>query len=361
MADFRFEPSVRVPSYFPPEGLSSGIAFVAQSPGKREVEQLTPLVGASGQLLKECCEVAGVSWLQSYRGNVIGFRPPGNDFGFFCGKKAEVGGKDYPHPPISAGKYLRLEWFDELDRMQKELVSLKPNVVVALGNEAMWALTRQSGITKWRGAVMESSAIPGQKVLPTWHPAGVLRAYEHRLDLILDLIKALSESAFPEVRQLHREMWIYPEVEDLWRWEKEYGSPGALLSVDIENPRRMFKCIAFAFDKQHSLCVPFWSDIRPGHSYWREPEDEVAAWDFVQHMLSAYPILGQNYYAYDNWVMLREFGIASRHMREDTMIQHHAHHPELTKDLGYLSSIYCNVPAYKTFRPRGQKAEKRDE
>lgn len=361
MTDYRFEPSPRVPSYFPPEGLSCGLAFVAQSPGKREVDLLTPLVGASGQLLKACCEKAGISWLQTYKGNVVGFRPPSNDFSFFCGKKADVGGKDYTLPPISSGKYLRPIWFDELDRLRAEIETVKPNVVVTLGNEALWALTKQSGIGKWRGTVMESSLVPGMKVLPTWHPAAVLRSQDLKIELILDLIKARTEAEYPDVRQLSREMWIYPEIKDLWEWERLHASPGALLSADIENPGGFFKCIGFAFDYRHSLCVPFWSDLRPGHSYWRELEDEIEAWSFVEHMLTTYPILGQNWYAYDSWVLLKEMGLRSAHIREDTMIQHHAHHPELGKKLGYLASLYCNVPAYKTIRPRGQKATKRDE
>ena len=179
---FRFEPSERVPSYFPPEGTSK-LAFVAQSPGKREVELLTPLVGASGQLLQECCGTSGISWEHTYKGNIVEFRPPGNDFSFFCGKKADVG-KDYPYGPISSGKYLRPEWFPELERLHDELVQVRPNVVVALGAEALWAVTGQSGITKWRGTVAESSLVPGLKVVPTWHPAAVLRNNSLRLELI---------------------------------------------------------------------------------------------------------------------------------------------------------------------------------
>ena len=195
-----------MPSYFPPSGTGCTLAFVAQSPGKVEVEQGTPLVGASGRLLQQCCAKAGINWESAYKGNVISFRPPGNDFGFFCGKKAQVGGSAYTLPPISSGKYLRPEWFDELDRLRDELVRLKPNVIVALGNEALWALTKCSGIGNYRGAVMESTLVKGAKTLPTWHPAAVLRAYDKKLDLTLDLIKAQAESEYPDVRQIHREM-----------------------------------------------------------------------------------------------------------------------------------------------------------
>lgn len=357
----RYEPSIRVPSYYPPEGLSSGIAFVAQSPGRKELDDGIPLVGASGKLLHECCDKAGISWLQCYRGNVIGFKPPANDFNFFCGKKADVGGKDYPLPPIKQGQYLKPIWFDELERLRDELLLVRPNVCVPLGNEALWAITKLSGITKYRGAVMESSLVPGMKVLPSWHPAAILRNYTMKIDLILDLIKAKVESAYPEIRMIPREIWIYPEVDDLWKWEEMYASPEAICSVDIETPHNQVACIGFAFDKRHALVVPFWSDLRPGHSYWRTFEEEMEAWRFVEHMLATYPVLGQNFYAYDLWYLLREMGLVTKRLREDTMIQHHAHMPEMSKKLGYLTSLYCNLPAYKALRPRGTKAEKRDE
>jgi DNA polymerase len=357
----RLEPSKRVPSYFPPPGSSGGLGFVAQSPGRQELDDGLPLVGASGKLLRECSDKAGLDWHSCYRGNVIGFKPPNNDFGFFCGKKAEVGGKTYTKPFIKSGQYLKPCWFDELIRLAEEILVTKPNVVVTLGNEALWAMTELSGITKYRGSVMESKLVPGQKIVPTWHPAAVLRAYDLKLDLTLDLIKARNEAAFPEIRHVPRQIWIYPEIEDLWEFEKQFSHVGPLCSVDIETAHNEVTCIGFAFDPNNALVVPFWSELRPGHSYWTSLEEELEAWRFVRHMLDTYCILGQNYYAYDSWFMLRTLGLVSRKMTADTMIQHHAHMPELQKKLGYLTSIYCNAPAYKTLRPRGQKAEKRDE
>ena len=359
----RHEPSKRVQSYFPAGIPHPKIAFVAQSPGATELEKGVPLIGQSGTLLRECAERAGIIWDECYRGNVIEFKPPSNDFtGYYCGKKADEGGKVYLFPPIAPGKYLRPEWFDEVARLKTELSHLKPNIVIPLGNEALWALTGLSGITKYRGTVMESNLVPGLKVLPTWHPAGVLRAYENKLDLILDLKKAEEESHFPEIRHVKREIWIYPEIEDLWEFEKLFASSAdAICSVDIETPHSQIGCIGFAWDPYNALVVPFWSDLRPGHNYWRELGEELEAWRFVEHILSTYPVLGQNFYAFDLWYLLQTMGLVTKRLQEDTMIKHHAHMPEMTKKLGYLTSLYCNAPAYKTLRPRGIKAEKREE
>jgi len=360
----------RVPSYFPK--IFNGIAIVAQSPGKNEVEQLRPLVGASGILLRECCQTAGIDFDSCALLNVVGFRPPGNDFNFFCGKKAEVGGKEYTLPPIASGMYLRPDYLPELKRLKTELEELKPNLIIATGREALWALTGLSGINKYRGSVMESNLCPGIKVLPTFHPAGIFRQYGNKVYLTLDLFKAKSEMAFSEVRTLDRVMNIYPEsVDELYEWErKEWDTEYALahncrLSVDIEDRtskgKKMIECIGFAFSPFNSLVVPFFSELRPFCNYWQTEEEELEAWEFVSHMLSSYPIIGQNYMAYDTWVMFKEMGLMTSNFSEDTMIQHHCFQPEMQKKLGVLASIYCNVPAYKTLKPRGKKITKRDE
>jgi len=361
---------IRVPSFFPE--IFNGIAFVAQTPGKNEVKELKPLVGASGQLLQEVCVTAGIDFDTCALLNVVGFRPPGNDFGFFCGKKAEVGGKDYPLPPIASGMYLRPKYIPELTRLKEELEELKPNLVVALGREALWALTGLSGINKYRGALVESNLVPGLKVLPTFHPAGIFRQYGNKVYLTLDLFKAKAEMSFPDFQALARTIHIYPESpSELWDWHKEAVKEKysrlhhCRLSVDIEDRtsqgKKVIECIGFAFSPFNALVVPFFSELKPHNNYWPTEEEETQAWDFVEYMLATHPVMGQNYMAYDTWVMFKEMGLKTRFFLEDTMIQHHAFQPEMKKGLGVLASIYCNVPAYKTLKPRGRKIAKRDE
>ncbi len=361
---------IEVPSYFPQ--LFNGLAFVAQSPGKNEVEQLKPLVGASGQLLQELCVTAGIDFNSCALLNVVGYRPPGNDFQFFCGKKADVGGKDYPLQMIASGVYLRPEYFPELERLKKELTDLKPNLVVALGREALWALTGLSGINKYRGALVESNLVPGLKVLPTFHPAGIFRQYANKVYLALDLFKARSEMHSPEIKSISRIINLYPEsYEEMHQWAidqsiTEYAlDHGQRTSVDIEDRtyqgKKIIECIGFAFTPYDALVVPFFSELKPHNNYWPNEEEEIQAWDFIDYMLTTWPIMGQNYMAYDTWVMFKEMGLKTSVFLEDTMIQHHAFQPEMKKGLGVLASIYCNVPAYKTLKPRGRKIIKRDE
>lgn len=356
-------PSKPVHAFWP--AVRGKVAIVAQSPGKNEVEQGIPLVGKSGKLLRECFERAGLDWPTCLRTNVIQYRPPDNDFSYFCGNKADVGGRDYPHPPISTGrkKYLRPEWFPELDRLKGELEAFDPHVVVACGNEALWALCRVLGITKYRGAVIESVLVPGLKVIPVFHPASALREYSNKTIIIRDLLKVAREAKFKEIRLRRRLINLYPESpEELWDWLKQKAPNGnELISVDIETPHGMIDCISFAPSSTECLVVPFWSDLRPGHSYWRVPEDEVEAWEFVDYVLTHYPVLGQNFCAFDAWRLLADMGIATHHLVHDTMIAHQSYQPELSKDLGFLTATYCDEIAYKNLNPRGRKTAKRDE
>ena len=177
---------------------------------------------------------------------------------------------------------------------------------------------------------------------------------------------------FSDIRTLPRTMHLYPDSpSELYKWEQKENSTdyarshNKVLSVDIEDRtfkgQKVIECIGFAFSPFSALVVPFWSELRAHHNYWQITEDEIEAWNFVEHMLSSYPIMGQNYMAYDTWVMLREMNLKTKDFAEDTMIQHHGFQPEMQKGLGVLASIYCNVPAYKTFKPRGKRATKRDE
>ena len=358
------------PSYIPEPPAALPLAFVAQSPGKNEMLKLIPLVGASGQLLERICVQAKIDFQRCFRGNVVGFHPDGNDFKTgFCAKKGEVGGKAYTLPPISTGAYLKPKYLPELDRLKAELEAYKPNLVVALGNEALWALTGEAGITKYRGTIMESSLVPGLKVLPTFHPANIFRAYENRVYLVIDLMKAKIEMETPEIKRTSRKIHLYPENPlELYYWlsqQPEAASDDSLCSVDIEDitvkGKKYLTCIGFAFNSSSALVVPFWSELREKNNYWQSLDDEIQAWVFVAYMLKTYPILGQNFAAYDAWVLIEEMGLAARRLREDTMILHHCFEPEMKKGLGVLSSIYCIEPAYKTMRARGKKSTKRDE
>ena len=333
------------------------IAFVGEAPGEMEEQIGIPFVGKAGQEFTSLLQESGIRRSDCYLTNVLWTRPPGNKLDEFTIKKAEtpIG---YSLPPLSLGKYLHPDLLPEIDRLRDELTALKPNLIVALGNTALWALSGSAAIGANRGTVSESTLVAGAKMLSTYHPAAVLRNWSWRVVVLQDLAKAKREMEFPDIRRTERRIIINP---NFWRltWLKA-AEQSSILSVDIETEKRQITSIAFATSPSKILVIPFWDKESPDWSYWEE-EEELAIWQTIYDLLSRHPrVLFQNglYDVQYLWSML----IPIPGFLEDTMILHHAMYPELPKSLAFLGSIYTNDVAWKKMRARhGASETKREE
>lgn len=291
-------------------------------------------------------------WLlhpEFYRTNVFQRHPTGNKIETFLGGKAE-GIRGFP--ALVKGKYVRQEFIHELERLGDELVTCNPNLIICLGNSALWALTGQVGISKVRGTTSISThTAAGFKLLPTYHPAAVLRQWELRPVTIVDLMKAKREAEYPEIRRPKREIWIEPTLEDLHAFASRYIAGCRHLAVDIETAGNQVTCIGFAPSGSVALVIPFLDERRKGRSYWPTAAMESAVWLFVRQILEDGRIskIFQNG-LYDVAFLWRANGIAVRGADEDTMLAHHALHPESLKSLGFLGSIYCEEGSWKVER-----------
>jgi len=216
------------------------LMLVAESWGESEERLLRPLVGFSGLELARMLIEAGIiedrlppniftpertvnstlldEWWSKHEifmTNVLPLRPPHNKVINLCSNKSTVGGKSYAHPPIDLGKYLLPEYLPELDRLAVEIHLVQPNLIIALGNVACWALLRRTSITSIRGTTSECLLVPGVKVLPTFHPANVLRQWQNRPIMVADLIKGRREMEFSEIRRPRREIIVNPTLSDI--------------------------------------------------------------------------------------------------------------------------------------------------
>jgi DNA polymerase len=125
------------------------LMFVGEAPGADEDFQSRPFVGRAGQLLTKIIEAIGLKREEVLIGNVNRCRPPGN------------------RPPT----------FEEASMckpfLEREIAVVQPDVIVTLGNTALQNLLgAKQGITKLRGKFMDYKGI---KVMPTFHPAYLLR------------------------------------------------------------------------------------------------------------------------------------------------------------------------------------------
>lgn len=337
------------------------IMLVGEAWGKDEAAFGKPFVGPSGRLLKALLSQVGIPYDSCYPTNVFNLQPePANDIKNLCGPKA-MGIPGYP--AVTAGKYIRVEFGPELIRLYSEIAATNPNLIIALGGTAMWALTHKAGIRNVRGTTTstspQASARIGRavKILPTYHPAAVLREWALRPIVLADLSKAPHESAFPEVRRPERQVWIEPTIEDLYAFEQKYITQSCVLSIDVETKGNQITCFGVAPDESHALVIPFRS--RDGRSYW-SVGDEIAMLRWIRS-LCARPNakLGQNF-LYDLRFIWERYGIPVLAFEHDTMLLHHALQPEMDKGLGFLGSLYTNEASWKFMRKVSETIKKED-
>lgn len=294
-----------------------------------------------------------------FRTNVFQIHPPANRLEWFCGPRADgIPG----YPALIASKYVRKEFEPELDRLGDEIIARDPNLIIGLGNTALWALCARTGVGKLRGTTqLTTHCVSGYKLLPTYHPASLFRQWENRPTTIMDLVKAKREAAFPDIRRPKCEVWIEPTLDDIERFINDFILGCDLLSVDIETSGSRITCIGFAPDAQHAIVIPFDDSRAKGGSYWPTREAETAAWLAVRRVLCDGRIgkLFQNG-LYDIAFLWRTYGIGVRGATHDTMLLSHALQPESLKGLGYLGSIYTDFGAWKVDHKNRHETIKRD-
>lgn len=147
------------------------LMFVGEGPGFYEDKQGEPFVGAAGKLLNRMLAEVGIERSDVYIANVVKCRPPGN------------------RDPLPEEIEACTPWLEE------QIESIDPKVIATLGRFAgAFILERPISITRIRGQRFERL---GRVVIPTLHPAAVLRGGEKQVDLLRDdfrtMMQVLSE------------------------------------------------------------------------------------------------------------------------------------------------------------------------
>lgn len=139
------------------------LMFVGEAPGADEDAQARPFVGRAGQLLTKIIEAIGFKREEVLIGNVNRCRPPAN------------------RPPTPEEASMCKPF------LLREIAAVQPEVIVVLGNTAMKNLLDiKVGITRVRGQFQDYH---GVKVMPTFHPAYLLRDPSKKKETWEDLKK----------------------------------------------------------------------------------------------------------------------------------------------------------------------------
>ncbi len=137
------------------------LMFIGEAPGRDEDEQGLAFVGRAGQLLTKIIEAMGTKREDVFIANVLKCRPPNN-------RNPE------PDEVASCRPFL-----DEQIRL------IRPKVIVTLGSFAAQAiLETDEPIGRMRGHWRE---VKGVRVMPTFHPAFLLRSPERKKDVWEDM------------------------------------------------------------------------------------------------------------------------------------------------------------------------------
>jgi uracil-DNA glycosylase len=141
------------------------LMFVGEAPGADEDAQGKPFVGRAGQLLTKMIEAMGLKREEVIIGNVNRCRPPGNR-----------------QPTLEEAAICRPFLF-------REIAAVRPEVIVLMGNTALRNLLEvKAGISSVRGQFRDYQGI---KVMPTFHPAYLLRDPSKKRETWEDLKKVM--------------------------------------------------------------------------------------------------------------------------------------------------------------------------
>jgi DNA polymerase len=143
------------------------LMFIGEAPGANEDRQGLPFVGRAGDLLTKMILAMGLQREEVYIANIIKCRPPGN--------------RDPESDEINACEPFLI----------RQIRSIQPKVIVTLGRYSAHTLLRiKTPITRLRGQWTTYQKV---KLMPTLHPAYLLRSPAAKKDAWADLQAVMAE------------------------------------------------------------------------------------------------------------------------------------------------------------------------
>jgi uracil-DNA glycosylase family 4 len=299
------------------------IMILGEAPGAEEERSGEVFRGKAGQLLDRALERAGIDPGSVYISNVVKCRPPDN-------RTPE-----------------RLEWEACSTYLEAELERIRPDHILLLGNVALRAVARKSGITKQRGVRLDVKGLSATTVMAAFHPAYALRNP--------GIHPVFQEDVRRFARAIHGQFQVVPvkkkfvnTVEGLRRVIKllESAPAGTVLSYDVENRYRPWdkdwsiQCLGLSIDGETSYVIPLYHPESPFRKNWQR---------VLAHLKQALErqdlkLVAQNG-KHDN-VQLAGAGIYVDH-RFDIMLAAHLLDENRPKNLGFLAQTYLGADVYK--------------
>jgi uracil-DNA glycosylase family 4 len=304
---------------------SNQIMLLGEAPGGNEERTGRVFSGRAGRLLDLTLHDAGLERREVYVSNVVKCRPPDN------------------RAPD------RVEWEACRQYLESEVREVDPSHVLLLGNTALRAVWRRSGITKNRGVRLDcrDPLFNKRTVMATIHPAYVLRN-PGQGPLFSEDVRRFARAIRGEFRVTTVKVKFIRTTEGLRQFRRmvDAAPSGTVVSYDVENRGRPWEsdwaivCLGVSLDGETTYVIPLHHPQSPFRRRWK---------DVLRYLRPALEradlkLVAQNG-KHDN-LQLAGAGVYIRH-RFDIMLAAHLIDENRPKNLGFLSQTYLGADVYK--------------
>lgn len=353
---------------FPTATSLKTLVILGEAPGADEEKVGVPFVGSAGKQLSDSFAQAGLDRAQWHIINTFLKRPPNNNLADESWTLNKTDFKrEYGHAPLTPAlkkRYLRPEHQWQIEELHTRLRLLQPDLILAMGATALWALTAEDAITQFRGTFFTS---PFGRAIATLHPASVLYQYSNLPLLWADLVKVRMwlEGTLPA--PLRRRLWINPTRDEIESCYARFAAiPTQPLGTDIETCPSIDQITTISFSTPtEGICIPIWDRNAvevSKQNFWQSAVEELAAWKLIKRFAELpNPKVLQNGMYDAQYLLDAPIEIRLKNWGDDTSLAQHAYQPELEKKLGVLASLYLNEPSWKQMRSSSKEVNKADE
>lgn len=342
----------------PPEvNQNASLMVAAEAPGPDEVQFNRPLIGQSGQEIMQGLATIGVNRSDVNWTNAFLCRPPNNDLDRLLrrmkkeNKAREAAGLE---PYLSPMEACHPRFVEEL-RLQQDVIALgKIGAQSITGtNRSIFDLRGMplDGILAGDGrfhttayfAASPNEFITKLRVVPTVHPAFVLRQKRWRKPFRVDLARAIRWFRGTLQWKEPQKLFI-PTPQQLEDFILRAKHPFVVSDVETDAKEPLIaklRCIGFS-TTEFGMVVPLLSI--DGHTHFYDSATEQAIIDIMVAHYRDPRILkvGHNFGYYDRIVIRRQLG-ADPDPIVDTILLHRGVESELPHNLGFVGSLYTDV------------------
>lgn len=329
------------------------VMFVGDCFGNEDERFGEPFMGESGKELNRMMHEAGLLRSAAFCTNVVNAKPPHGDLEKWVPTKKKdratnlVPLFDKMVDPIVKKGYQKLI---------KEIALVKPNLIVACGNLALWALTGAVSSHKWRGSLlpmrapedMFDCALALPKVLSILPPSAILVQWDQRAITLSDLKRVKREMTTPELVKPEWNYRIRPSYDTvmdiLTMLEAKMDEGPFHLSLDLETRAGHMACIGLAWTNLDAISIPLMA-VNTLDGYWALEEETAIVYRLYRLLTNPRCLVNGQNLLYDFQYIYRHWHFVP-HGVQDTMISHHTAFAGLPKSLDYLASMYCAYYSY---------------